>query len=97
MTCPNCERIIDQQVQHNGARVQKPKAAPIDGDVSVCLYCLRILIWREPRLLAEGHSAKWEGFPKSKWEKIPEENKNHLVQVLVNLALRDRPIGSLPS
>ena len=75
--CPNCLAKID-----GVTTVEGDDHLPSDGDVSVCIYCIRLLTWRENA---------WFGMSREKFDSLPRENQNQLVNALVAFTTTDRP------
>ena len=75
--CPNCLAKIDGVTTTSGE-----DHVPGEGDVSVCIYCVRILTWSD-----DG----WIGMSREHFDSLDKEHQNKLVGALVVFATTDRP------
>lgn len=76
--CPNCLGKIDGVANLAGG-----DHTPGEGDVSLCLFCSRVLTWKDDR---------WFGLSMEAFEDFPSDQKNELVRTIVTFAMSDRPV-----
>ncbi len=74
---PNCLAKIDGVTTIEGG-----DHLPGEGDVSVCVYCTRLLVWK---------GDAWFGLACERFDALPREQQNELVNALVVFSMTDRP------
>ena len=78
--CPNCLAKIDGVTSVHGEPGEDH--LPGEGDVSVCIYCTRLLTWKD---------GAWFGLAREVFDAMPREQQNELVSALVVFSMTDRP------
>lgn len=79
--CPNCLSKIDGVTSIKGET-----KLPGPGDISMCLYCLRLLVWLEP----EGGDG-WGPLAREEFYGLKQEERLAIVGAITSAALTDRP------